>query len=110
MRTFALAFAALFAFAAAVQLNDPDPLGWIAIYLAAAGISAASVWFSVPAAVFLGLAAIAGLWALRLLATVLAEAAGTGTEIEREFGGLALITLVMIVLARDVWRATSGSA
>lgn len=34
------AFAALFLFGAAVQWNDPDPLRWMAAYLAAAGVSA----------------------------------------------------------------------
>lgn len=37
MRYANLLMAALFVFGAAVQLNDPDPLRWIAVYLAGAG-------------------------------------------------------------------------
>jgi len=38
-----LAMAALFAFAAAVQLNDPDPVRWVTIYVAASALSFAAV-------------------------------------------------------------------
>jgi hypothetical protein len=34
-----LIMALLFAFAAALQFNDPDPIQWIAIYAAACGLS-----------------------------------------------------------------------
>lgn len=37
MRIANLIFAALFVFGAIVQFNDPDPAGWVVIYLAAAG-------------------------------------------------------------------------
>ena len=39
MRFLDLTMALLFAFAAAVQFNDPDPIRWIAIYSAACALS-----------------------------------------------------------------------
>jgi transmembrane protein TMEM220 len=41
VRFFDLTMALLFAFAAALQYNDPDPLPWVAIYLVAAMLSSA---------------------------------------------------------------------
>ena len=57
--------AALFAFAAALQLNDPDPLEWLAIYLAAGGIAlGTAIRGSVPWVLpgLVGLVAV--IWAL----------------------------------------------
>ncbi len=58
--------AILFFFGAAVQYNDPDPFGWVALYLAAAVVSFAALrrpqaW-PVPAAI----AAVALVWAATL--------------------------------------------
>lgn len=67
MRAVHAVLALLYAAAAAVQLNDPDPLGWTAIYAAAAGLSAAAA-FRRPwprgAALVL---AIAVVWAVTLI-------------------------------------------
>jgi hypothetical protein len=54
----------LFAFAAALQFNDPDPVRWIAIY-GAASVLSLTVFFRrrVPPAVAIGVAAIALVWA-----------------------------------------------
>ena len=57
---------ALLVFAAAVQYNDPDPFGWMALYLAAGVVSFAALrrpqaW-PVPAAI----AAVALIWATTL--------------------------------------------
>ena len=60
----------LLVFAAVVQYNDPDPYAWLVLYLAAAGISFAALWFpdlwKIPAVVAVG----AFVWAATLVPTV----------------------------------------
>ena len=60
----------LLVFAAVVQYNDPDPYDWLVIYLAAAGVSFAEVWFTdlwkIPAVVAVG----AFIWEATLVPTV----------------------------------------
>ena len=104
MTLVAIAFTAAFAGAAAVQFNDPDPLRWIAIYAAAALISIATALRRAPPVLHLGLGALAAAWALVLLPAIVREAALTGTEVEREFGGLVLVALGMAVLRRGTRR------
>ena len=57
-------------FSALVQYNDPDPYSWLVLYLAAAGVSFAALWFPVsweiPAVVAVG----AFVWAATLVPTV----------------------------------------
>jgi len=93
----------------AVQYNDPDPIGWVAIYGAAAlacarAVTGRSGWI-LPALV--GAAAL--VWALSLAPGVLGQV-GFGelfeafemkdvrVEIGREFGGLMIIVGWMAVL------------
>jgi hypothetical protein len=114
-------FALLFALGAAVQYNDPDPLRWMAIYLAAAAVSAMAAigvprW-PLPAAV----GAVALIWAATLAPTVLGQV-GLGelfsawdmesAEIERgrEMYGLLIIALWMGVAAFRAWRHGSDAA
>ncbi len=60
-------FALLFAFGAFVQWNDPDPLRWMAVYAAAAALSAAAVrgrMFVAPTALLLAVLVVwVVLWA-----------------------------------------------
>ena len=60
----------LLVFAAVVQYNDPDPYAWLVLYLAAAGVSFAALWFpdlwKLPAVVAVG----AFIWAATLVPTV----------------------------------------
>ena len=60
----------LLVFAAVVQYNDPDPYAWLVLYLAAAGVSYAALWFpdlwKIPAVVAVG----AFIWAATLVPTV----------------------------------------
>jgi hypothetical protein len=59
--------AALFVFSAALQLNDPDPVPWVAIYLAGAalaGMAAAGRWPPWRRPVALAVAGIALVWGL----------------------------------------------
>jgi hypothetical protein len=102
------AMTALFVVSAGLQLNDPDPVGWTAIYLAAAvaaGCGAARrLWWPFAAAV----GAVALAWAASFGGRVLesgmlrdlAKAMGPGTHAEeaREFLGLAIVVVWMMVL------------
>ena len=101
--------AALFAFAAAVQYNDPDPLRWMALYLAAAAACVLAVLHRLPRWVPLavGLAALA--WAATLAPHVLGRV-GWGEMVEawemrdvrveegREMYGLLIVVAWMAVL------------
>lgn len=108
MRAFALVAALLFGTAAAVQWNDPDPLAWILLYGGAAGLAGANAWNAAPAALYFGLATIAGVWAAALVPGVLREAAFSGNEIERELAGLLLVCGTMIALGRHA-RSDAGA-
>jgi hypothetical protein len=102
--------AVLFAFGAAVQYNDPDPLRWMAIYLAAAVACALAALRRLPrlVPVVVGLAALA--WAATLAPHVLGRV-GVGEMVEawemkdarveegREASGLLIIGGWMAVLA-----------
>jgi hypothetical protein len=61
--------AALLAFAALVQLNDPDPFRWIALYAVAAAVSAAAAaGRPLPPAVSGVVSALSLAWAAKILA------------------------------------------
>jgi hypothetical protein len=107
-------FLLLFAFSVVMQVNDPDPLRWIAIYSAAALaclVSSQLHWFF-PAAV--GLVALA--WAVTLAPAVIGnvpflsmfeefEMKNIAIEESREMYGLLLVAFWMAVLAhRAFWK------
>jgi hypothetical protein len=107
-RATAAALALLFLFAAAVQYNDPDPLGWIALYLAAAAscllgaLDRGPGWLPVATAV----AALAWAWQLRDGAQVAPaslfeqwEMADARIEVAREFYGLLIVAAACAALA-----------
>jgi len=99
-KTLSLALALFFAWAALLQLNDPDPIRWFALYAVAAALAAASAFTAVPRPCFAALAAVAGVWAAILLPAVLSERAFTGTEEEWELGGLLIVGLANLALYR----------
>ena len=102
---------ALFLFAASLQLNDPDPVRWIALYGAAAALSVAEVLgrtrFRVALVAALGFTAGA-LVGLPELLHARAEAftsfhmRSLDDEVARESVGLLLCALWSALLA---WRA-----
>lgn len=102
--------ALLFALGAAVQLNDPDPASWIAMYSAAALASilawrvswlalavaiAAAVW-----AVSLGLAIPVWVSPQEMFEPMSAK--GGAVELSREFWGLVILGVCMLLV---FWRA-----
>ncbi len=93
-------FSALFFVAAAVQWNDPDTLPWMAFYVVAAVVAALGALRRVPrvAPLVVGLGALT--WAATLISPVFTAAEWTWNEQERELGGLILVAVFMLVLAR----------
>jgi hypothetical protein len=100
---------ALFLFGAVVQYNDPDPLAWAAIYLAAAIACLLAmrgrVHWALPAAIGL----IAAAWAASLAPSVIGsvepgelvgawEMKDSRVEVGREMYGLCIITAWMFVI------------
>jgi len=104
----------LFVFGAAVQYNDPDPIQWMAVYLAAAAVSAVvAIRHGVPRWAPLAIGAIALVWGLVVSTDVPDvatyermfdswEMSSITVEEARETSGLLIITAWMAVLA---WRA-----
>jgi len=112
MRIVAAVFTLLFAFAAYVNFNDPDAPRWVALYGAAAVVSAwraltpaGPAWWA-PAAVALVAAAWAISYAPRVLGKVgwgemtsAWEMKNTRIEEGREFYGLVIVAAAMLLLA-----------
>jgi Transmembrane family 220, helix len=106
----ALIFGVLFLIGAAVQYNDPDPLRWALLYLAAAAASFAGALGRLPRVVPIVVAVVSVAWAATLAPQVLSrgdfaamfggwEMANAGIEESREFWGLLIIAGWMGVLA-----------
>ncbi len=101
-RLFATLMALLFLAAAAVQLNDPDPLIWIVMYVLCAGLSLAGAWRPglIPApALWLWSVLLLG-WSAWLSLRVLGQQHLLDSEEGREMLGLALCGIWSLVLAR----------
>jgi len=83
VRTLDLIMTLLFAFAAALQFNDPDPIQWIAIYTAACGLSLVSFFRRrVPLSAVIAVSVIAIAWA-----TLIAFDGPTASEYGHMFDG-----------------------
>lgn len=63
-------FVALFVLSAAVQYNDPDPVEWMAIYLACAWVALRAALGHAPFRAALAVGAVALAWALTILPRV----------------------------------------
>jgi hypothetical protein len=121
MRVLAAVMAALFAFSVYLQLNDPDPERWMAMYGAAAVVCALYVLGKCPAwlaglvtAVALAWAAV---WAPRVLGVTHVHdmfeewhmtRGNVHAEEGRELGGLAIIILVCGTIAIMTVRRRKG--
>lgn len=119
MRLAASAFAALFLFAALLQYNDPDPVAWVAIYLAACMSCLVTAFRRTDWELSASVAGVALVWALTLLpeaarvplAHLFAawEMADERIEVAREMYGLLAIFAVCAPLARQQWSAARAA-
>jgi transmembrane protein TMEM220 len=110
VRTLDLVMTLLFAFAAALQFNDPDPIQWIAIYTAASGLSLVSFFRRrVPLPAVIAVAVIAIAWATLIAFGGPAaseyghmfdawEMKSPSVEEAREASGLVIVGAWMLVL------------
>lgn len=104
-------FLLMFAFSAFVQINDPDPLLWIAIYVAAAVVCAVELrrrrtpWWAPPA-----VGVVALIWAGTIAPRVMGivpfgsmfeefEMKDVRVEESREMYGLLIIAVWMLAIA-----------
>ena len=113
----------LFTLGAAVQLNDPDPVPWIAVYALAAATCLLSVLRRIPWTLPALLGAVALAWAATLAPRVVGrvpfgemfgafEMRSVGIEESREMYGLLIIAAWMAVLAlraRSAARSASST-
>lgn len=105
---------AYFCFATLVQLNDPDPLRWSAIYAAAALTTGLVAWGNLGPVWPAGLGVVALVWALFLLPTAIGtsfrelfrswQMMSPGMEVGRESLGLVIVAAWMAVLYRRALR------
>ena len=110
-----------FGFSVAVQVNDPDPLRWMAIYGAAAVICTAELTRRVRARYPVLLAAAALGWAASIAPRVIGkvrfgelfaefEMKNAGVEEAREMYGLLIVALWMLAVAWAAWRRSRSTA
>jgi hypothetical protein len=115
-RTIAGLIAVLFAYAAVLNFNDPDPVRWVAIYGAAGLVSLlAAATGAVPSAAPAAIAIVALVWGIALAARVPNmdvythmfdqwEMTSTTVEEAREACGLFIVAGWMAVVAAVLWR------
>lgn len=119
LRATASLFAALFLFAAILQYNDPDPVGWVAIYLAACMSCLVTVVKRTDWELSAAAGMVALVWALTLLPEAAKvhiselfaawEMANPHIEVAREMYGLLIIFAVCVPLARQQWSAARAA-
>jgi hypothetical protein len=115
LRPLAAAFALLFLLAAALQYNDPDPIQWMAIYLAACASCLTTVRGRTDWRLATATAAVSLLWALALmphawdmpLLQLLGDWGMSDPRVERarEMYGLLLVFAVCAAFGRQQWSA-----
>jgi Transmembrane family 220, helix len=112
--------AALYLVSAGLQYNDPDPLRWMAIYLAAtvAAVALPLRRWAIPLSIAVAVAAL--IWALVLFPDIWGRVGftdlwkkmsekGGAVEIEREIGGLVIV-VGWLVLGAFLRRRQLGAA
>ncbi len=120
LRVFAIIMAVLFVISAVLQYNDPDPLAWVAVYLAGAAVLTG--WLRgksvrLPAAL---LAAVCLGWAMSLFPgfwgsiepgemVQAMKAERPQIEESREAGGLLILAVTMLPLVFQPRRRGQGA-
>lgn len=110
---FNILFFIAFLLSAAVQYNDPDPLAWMAIYLAAAGMCIAEFANRQPRWLPGLLVAVTLVWIISLLPNIIGKVSwaevlesismkSQAVEEAREIGGLSIVlTWALCLLTRQ---------
>lgn len=98
--------AVFFAYAIIVQLNDPDPVGWIAMYGGALLITvvAAVRGMKLVMAAAVGSSLICLLWAGLLAPQAVADGFSLEREVPRELFGLVIVGAWMAAVAWNTRR------
>ena len=111
----------LFAGSALLQLNDPDPAAWVAVYAAAAVLCAVELRGSLRP-LYPGLLSLTALtWAATIAPRVLGkvpfaamfaefEMRDLGVEESREMYGLVIVAVWMAAVALAAWRRKTPGA
>ncbi|MBL7978101.1 MAG: transmembrane 220 family protein [Bacteroidetes Order II. Incertae sedis bacterium] len=113
-----MVFALLFFSSAILQYNDPDPIGWTVIYLMATAVCIQSGRGALAWWVPLILVGIAALWVADIAPIFLGKTdwgrmfeswkmTDPVIEVEREVGGLIIISLWMMVLSWATFKFKS---
>lgn len=108
----------VFVLSAAVQLNDPDPATWIALYLLAAGVTVLFIVGRIRWWVPLGITIATMGWAASIAPSVVGrvpfgdmfrawEMRDIGIEESREMYGLLIVAAWMLVLALRAWQRST---
>lgn len=104
------AFAVLFSIAVGLQVNDPDPVRWSALYGGAAIAVALLIARREAALVGLAVGVVAAVWGAVLTSQVYDKLAfsdlwlrmsekGGAVEVGREAGGLVLVAVMLLALS-----------
>lgn len=99
------------------QLNDPDSLAWIAIYLSVAVVAGLAAFGRPWRPLIYAALAATGIWLVFLIPDFIdwmrmgmptitgsMKAEAPHIELTREFLGLAICTIVLLVYLRRSWR------
>lgn len=100
----------LFLVSLSLQYNDPEPLRWMLIYGAAAGVSFLTPWWPIAKKIALLVVVVALAWILWLSPEIVGvisfsdlflkmNAKGGAVEAGREAGGLAIVVAWMLCCA-----------
>jgi hypothetical protein len=99
----------VFVFGAVVQYNDPDPVLWIIVYVAAAILSFVALRYAISMWLLAGVAGVSVVWAVTIAfgvdpdvyRSIFGELGMASLEVEevREALGLVIIAVWMAVLA-----------
>lgn len=104
-----IVFLIAYTLSAAVQLNDPDPIAWIAIYLSAAGLCGLQYLNRLKRIYIIPVLALSAIWMLLLIPGFIGQVQvlqlfesismkSSEVELAREAGGLAFIVVWLSVL------------
>lgn len=116
-KAFNALMALLFLLSAAVQLNDPDPLIWITVYVLAALFCVAHGFRQLPPFLPFAFSLFTFLWALSLVPAFWGQAPvsqvfghvemkSEAVEVAREFGGLMIVSAWMLGLGLHEIKST----